>query len=36
MKMALKMQDGGVDWTYLALDKSKWQAAVNTDCTPSS
>jgi hypothetical protein len=32
----LKTQDGGVDWTYLAQDKGKWQAAVNTDCTTSS
>jgi hypothetical protein len=36
MKMDLKTQDGGMDWTYLAQDKGKWQAAVSTDCTPSS
>jgi hypothetical protein len=36
MKMDLKMHDGSVDWNYLAQDKGKRHAAVNTDCTPSS
>jgi len=34
--MDLKTQDGDVDWTFLAQDKGRWQAVVNTDCTPSS